>query len=169
MKLRNIPGIRGDRTTIHRQLCICFFLAEVLFVFGLDATANPKVCGAIAGFLHYLFLASFAWMFVEAIHVYLMLVKVSYKMGLIRIWSQLSSQMIYSRESLYFSGVWHRQINDVEVLRHWLRSSGFRCFYQRSSVWDHQYSWLWQWKEVSIVRLKAIHIYQPLFVDVWGQ
>ena len=87
MKLRNIPGIRGDRTTIHRQLCICFFLAEVLFVFGLDATANPKVCGAIAGFLHYLFLASFAWMFVEAIHVYLMLVKVSYKMGWIRTWS----------------------------------------------------------------------------------
>ena len=82
MKLRNIPGIRGDRTTIHRQLCICFFLAEVLFVFGLDATANPKVCGAIAGFLHYLFLASFAWMFVEAIHVYLMLVKVSLQDGM---------------------------------------------------------------------------------------
>ena len=74
-----------------------------MFVFGLDATANPKVCGAIAGFLHYLFLASFAWMFVEAIHVYLMLVKVSHKMGWIRIWSRVViTNDLHSRESLLF-------------------------------------------------------------------
>ena len=29
---------------------------------GLDATENATLCGLIAGFLHYLFLATFGWM-----------------------------------------------------------------------------------------------------------
>ena len=45
-------------------------------VLGLDATANPALCGVIAGFLHYFFLAAFAWMLIEGIDVYFMLVKV---------------------------------------------------------------------------------------------
>ena len=69
-------GLRGDRTTIHRNLCISLALAEVLLLSGLDATENPKLCSVIAGFLHFLFLATFAWMLVEGIHVYYMLVKV---------------------------------------------------------------------------------------------
>jgi hypothetical protein len=51
-------------------------LGELLLVFGLDATDNSALCGVVAGVLHYLFLAAFAWMLVEGIHVYLMLVKV---------------------------------------------------------------------------------------------
>ena len=71
-----IRGLRTDRTIIHRNLCISLLLAELLLVVGLDATSNPALCGVVAGFLHYLFLASFAWMLVEGIDVYLMLVKV---------------------------------------------------------------------------------------------
>ena len=71
-----ILGLRTDRTTIHRNLCLCLLLAELLLLIGLDATDNPGLCGTVAGFLHYLFLASFAWMLVEGIDVYLMLVKV---------------------------------------------------------------------------------------------
>lgn len=69
-------GLKSDRTTIHRNLCICLLAGEFLLVIGLDATSNAALCGVIAGFLHYFFLATFAWMFVEGIHVYLMLVKV---------------------------------------------------------------------------------------------
>jgi hypothetical protein len=69
-------GLRGDRTTIHRNLCICLLCAEILLVFGLDATENAGLCATVAGFLHYFFLASFSWMLVEGIHVYYMLVKV---------------------------------------------------------------------------------------------
>ena len=77
--LRNywlLIGLKSERTTIHRNLCLSLLLAELLLLSGLDATENPALCGVIAGFLHYLFLATFAWMFVEGIHVYLMLVKV---------------------------------------------------------------------------------------------
>ena len=71
-----ILGLRTDRTTIHRNLCLNLLLAELLLVIGLDQTQNPALCGVIAGFLHYLFLTTFAWMLVEGIDVYLMLVKV---------------------------------------------------------------------------------------------
>ena len=69
-------GLRGDRITIHRNLCISLCLAELLLLFGMDATDNSKLCSVIAGILHFLFLATFAWMLVEGIHVYYMLVKV---------------------------------------------------------------------------------------------
>lgn len=71
-----LKGLRTDRTTIHRNLCLTLLLAELLLVVGLDATENPTLCGFVAGCLHYLFLAAFAWMLVEGIDVYLMLVKV---------------------------------------------------------------------------------------------
>ena len=69
-------GLRGDRITIHRNLCISLCLAELLLLFGMDATNNSTLCSVIAGVLHFLFLATFAWMLVEGIHVYYMLVKV---------------------------------------------------------------------------------------------
>ena len=55
-------GLKSERTTIHRNLCLSLLLAELLLVTGLDATENATLCGLIAGFLHYLFLATFGWM-----------------------------------------------------------------------------------------------------------
>ena len=79
-------GLRGDRTTIHRNLCISLCLAEILLLAGLDATDNSAVCSVIAGFLHFLFLSAFGWMLVEGIHVYYMLVKVIFisKMNILK-------------------------------------------------------------------------------------
>ncbi|XP_078090952.1 adhesion G protein-coupled receptor E3-like isoform X2 [Mustelus asterias] len=68
--------IRGTRTTIHAHLCLCLFLAELLFLVGISQTSNQVVCAIIAGFLHYFFLTVFAWMFLEGIQLYLMVVKV---------------------------------------------------------------------------------------------
>ena len=63
-------------TAIHRHLCICLCLAEIVLLAGLDATQNKAVCGMVAGVLHFLFLAVFAWMLVEGIQIYFMVVKV---------------------------------------------------------------------------------------------
>ncbi|XP_041033205.1 adhesion G protein-coupled receptor E1-like [Carcharodon carcharias] len=69
-------GIRSTRTTIHTHLCLCLFLAELLFLVGISQTSNKVVCAIIAGFLHYFFLTVFAWMCLEGIQLYLMVVKV---------------------------------------------------------------------------------------------
>ncbi|XP_060711064.1 adhesion G protein-coupled receptor E3-like isoform X1 [Hemiscyllium ocellatum] len=59
-------------TATHMQLCLSLFLAELLFLIGINQTKNRVVCGIIAGFLHYLFLAAFVWMFLEGVQLYLM-------------------------------------------------------------------------------------------------
>ncbi|XP_067877068.1 adhesion G protein-coupled receptor E2-like isoform X2 [Heterodontus francisci] len=69
-------AIQSTRTTIHTHLCLCLFVAELLFLIGISATGNRAVCGVIAGILHYLFLACFMWMLLEGVQLYLMVVKV---------------------------------------------------------------------------------------------
>uniref|UniRef100_UPI00398E8E3E adhesion G protein-coupled receptor E3-like isoform X2 n=1 Tax=Pristiophorus japonicus TaxID=55135 RepID=UPI00398E8E3E len=69
-------AIQGTRTTIHAHLCLCLFLAELLFLVGISQTSNKLACAIIAGFLHYFFLTVFAWMCLEGIQLYFMVVKV---------------------------------------------------------------------------------------------
>ncbi|XP_064625348.1 adhesion G protein-coupled receptor L3-like [Lineus longissimus] len=64
------------RNTIHRNLCINLCLGEILFIAGVERTENRVVCGIIAGSLHYCFLAAFAWMCLEGIEIYQMVVRV---------------------------------------------------------------------------------------------
>ncbi|XP_069783227.1 adhesion G protein-coupled receptor E1-like isoform X5 [Narcine bancroftii] len=68
--------IQSPRTSIHTHLCLCLFFAELLFLIGISKTENKAICGAIAGILHYLFLACFMWMLLEGFQLYLMVVKV---------------------------------------------------------------------------------------------
>ncbi|XP_062041583.1 LOW QUALITY PROTEIN: adhesion G protein-coupled receptor E1-like, partial [Lepus europaeus] len=60
-------SIRNHNTYLHLHLCVCLFLAKILFLVGIDKTENRMGCAIIAGFLHYLFLACFFWMLLEAI------------------------------------------------------------------------------------------------------
>uniref|UniRef100_A0A8C9BKY9 Adhesion G protein-coupled receptor E1 n=1 Tax=Phocoena sinus TaxID=42100 RepID=A0A8C9BKY9_PHOSS len=64
--------IRNHNTYLHLHLCVCLFLAKILFLTGVDKTDNQRGCAIIAGFLHYLFLACFFWMLVEAVMLFLM-------------------------------------------------------------------------------------------------
>ncbi|KAM4640806.1 adhesion G protein-coupled receptor L4 [Discoglossus pictus] len=73
--------IQSTRTTIHKNLCCALFLAELLFLIGLNMTKNKLLCAVIAGLLHYFFLAAFAWMCIEGIHLYLIVVGVIYSRG----------------------------------------------------------------------------------------
>ncbi|XP_058394034.1 adhesion G protein-coupled receptor E1 isoform X3 [Diceros bicornis minor] len=65
-------SIRNHNTYLHLHLCVCLFLAKLLFLTGVDKTDNQTGCAIIAGFLHYLFLACFFWMLVEAVMLFLM-------------------------------------------------------------------------------------------------
>ncbi|XP_076356026.1 adhesion G protein-coupled receptor L1-like isoform X2 [Tachypleus tridentatus] len=69
-------SLQSDRTTIHKNLCLCLLVGEVLFVAGINQTAVPILCSIVAGLLHYVFLAAFVWMFLEGFHLYIMLVDV---------------------------------------------------------------------------------------------
>ncbi|CAM4661187.1 unnamed protein product [Lepidochelys olivacea] len=64
-------SIRNVSTSLHLQLCLCLFLADLLFLIAVTRTRSWVVCAVIAGFLHYLFLACFTWMFLEGLHLFL--------------------------------------------------------------------------------------------------
>uniref|UniRef100_A0A8C1NN28 Adhesion G protein-coupled receptor L3.1 n=1 Tax=Cyprinus carpio TaxID=7962 RepID=A0A8C1NN28_CYPCA len=65
-------GLQSDRNTIHKNLCISLFIAETLFLTGI----NRIVCAVFAALLHFFFLAAFTWMFLEGVQLYIMLVEV---------------------------------------------------------------------------------------------
>ncbi|XP_060768668.1 adhesion G protein-coupled receptor L2-like isoform X7 [Neoarius graeffei] len=69
-------GLQSDRNTIHKNLCINLFIAELFFLVGFNMTEPPIVCSVIAGILHFFFLAAFAWMCLEGVQLYVMLVEV---------------------------------------------------------------------------------------------
>ncbi|KAK2507207.1 hypothetical protein MC885_005715, partial [Smutsia gigantea] len=64
-------SIQNTSTTLHLHLCICLFLAHLLFLVGIDQTEPVVLCAVIAGALHYLYLAAFAWLFLEGLHLFL--------------------------------------------------------------------------------------------------
>ncbi|XP_065432535.1 adhesion G protein-coupled receptor E2-like [Chrysemys picta bellii] len=64
-------SIRNVSTSLHLQLCLCLFLADLLFLTPVTRTGSPVACAVIAGLLHYLFLACFSWMFLEGLHLFL--------------------------------------------------------------------------------------------------
>lgn len=71
-----LRGLQTDRNTIHKNLCINLFLAELLFLVGIDKTQYEIACPIFAGLLHYFFLAAFSWLCLEGVHLYLLLVEV---------------------------------------------------------------------------------------------
>uniref|UniRef100_A0A1A8M5F7 Adhesion G protein-coupled receptor L4 n=2 Tax=Nothobranchius pienaari TaxID=704102 RepID=A0A1A8M5F7_9TELE len=73
--------IQSTRTTIHKNLCCSLFMAEFIFLVGINMTTHKLFCSVIAGMLHYFFLAAFAWMCIEGIHLYLIVVGVIYNKG----------------------------------------------------------------------------------------
>nr|XP_057921875.1 adhesion G protein-coupled receptor L3-like isoform X16 [Doryrhamphus excisus] len=69
-------GLQSDRNTIHKNLCVCLFIAESLFLVGINRADQPIACAVFAALLHFFFLAAFTWMFLEGVQLYIMLVEV---------------------------------------------------------------------------------------------
>ncbi|XP_037679754.1 putative adhesion G protein-coupled receptor E4P isoform X2 [Choloepus didactylus] len=64
-------SIQNTSTSLHLQLSLCLFFAHLLFLTGIDQTEPKVLCSIIAGVLHYLYLASFTWMLLEGLHLFL--------------------------------------------------------------------------------------------------
>ncbi|XP_008060842.1 adhesion G protein-coupled receptor E2-like, partial [Carlito syrichta] len=64
-------AIQNTSTSLHLQLSLCLFLAHLLFLTAIDRTELKVLCATIAGALHYLYLASFTWMLLEGLHLFL--------------------------------------------------------------------------------------------------
>ncbi|XP_061905344.1 adhesion G protein-coupled receptor L1-like isoform X2 [Entelurus aequoreus] len=71
-----LRGLQTDRNTIHKNLYVNLFIAELLFLVGIDKTDYLIACPIFAGLLHFFFLAAFSWMCLEGVQLYLMLVEV---------------------------------------------------------------------------------------------
>ncbi|XP_052777366.1 adhesion G protein-coupled receptor L2-like [Mya arenaria] len=69
-------SVNGERNSIHKHLVFTIFVAEILFLAGIQRTDNKIACAVIAGVLHFFFTSSFFWMFLEGIHILFMLVQV---------------------------------------------------------------------------------------------
>uniref|UniRef100_A0A671EEQ5 Adhesion G protein-coupled receptor E2 n=1 Tax=Rhinolophus ferrumequinum TaxID=59479 RepID=A0A671EEQ5_RHIFE len=64
-------AIQNTSTSLHLQLSLCLFLAHLLFLTAIDRTEPKVLCAIIAGALHYLYLASFTWMLLDGLHLFL--------------------------------------------------------------------------------------------------
>ncbi|XP_013399845.1 adhesion G protein-coupled receptor L3 [Lingula anatina] len=69
-------SLRCLRNVIHRNLCLCLLLAETVFLAGVDKTQNQVGCAIVAALLHFFFLAAFAWMCLEGVQLYMLVIEV---------------------------------------------------------------------------------------------
>ncbi len=105
------------------KICKQKFVYMFVYILGL--------CGVVAGFLHYLFLAAFAWMLVEGAHVYLMLVKVC-----------LQNKLLFTLFTLfvYIPGLQHGSLYYDILLFVWIWISSCNCTFEH-------YNCLLQWNK----------------------
>ncbi|XP_064477048.1 adhesion G protein-coupled receptor L1-like isoform X2 [Ornithodoros turicata] len=68
--------MKGDRVSIHKNVCLCLLVSEALLASGLSGVAQRVVCGILAGFLHYFWLAAFFWILLEGFQLYTILLDV---------------------------------------------------------------------------------------------
>lgn len=64
----------GFQIRINLAAALCF--AQVVFLSGINATNNRPACVLVAVLLHYFYLASFGWMLLEGVFLYIMVVEV---------------------------------------------------------------------------------------------
>ncbi|XP_037328226.2 adhesion G protein-coupled receptor E1 [Pungitius pungitius] len=76
LTFRFCRSIQGTRTTIHLHLCICLFVADLVFLAGVSQTKPVGGCRFVAAMLHYFFLGVFSWMLLEGVQLYRMVVLV---------------------------------------------------------------------------------------------
>ncbi|KAM3864607.1 adhesion G protein-coupled receptor E5-like [Diretmus argenteus] len=69
-------SIQGTRTTIHLHLCLCLFVADLVFLIGISRTKPEGGCRFVAALLHFFFLGVFSWMLLEGVQLYRMVVLV---------------------------------------------------------------------------------------------
>ncbi|XP_006063133.4 adhesion G-protein coupled receptor D1 isoform X1 [Bubalus bubalis] len=74
--LSSVSTIRNQRYHIHANLSCAVLVAEVLLLISFHFEPGTAPCQVLAMLLHYFFLSAFAWMLVEGLHLYSMVIKV---------------------------------------------------------------------------------------------
>ncbi|XP_035392157.1 adhesion G-protein coupled receptor D1 isoform X2 [Electrophorus electricus] len=74
--LSSVSTIRNQRYHIHANLSFAILVAQILLLISFRFEPGTMPCKVMAVLLHFLFLCAFAWMLVEGLHLYSMVVRV---------------------------------------------------------------------------------------------
>uniref|UniRef100_A0A665WNC1 Adhesion G protein-coupled receptor D1 n=1 Tax=Echeneis naucrates TaxID=173247 RepID=A0A665WNC1_ECHNA len=74
--LSSVSTIRNQRYHIHANLSFAILVAEILLLISAGFDPGTLPCKVMAILLHFFFLSAFAWMLVEGLHLYSMVIKV---------------------------------------------------------------------------------------------
>ncbi|KAM5148803.1 cadherin EGF LAG seven-pass G-type receptor 3 [Mantella aurantiaca] len=70
--LTSLKGLKTNTRGIHSNMAMALFFSELIFLLGVSSTESEFLCTVIAILLHYFFLSTFAWLFVDELHIYRM-------------------------------------------------------------------------------------------------
>uniref|UniRef100_A0A3P8WL92 Adhesion G protein-coupled receptor D1 n=1 Tax=Cynoglossus semilaevis TaxID=244447 RepID=A0A3P8WL92_CYNSE len=76
MQVVSVSTICNQRYHIHANLSFAILVAEILLLISARFEPGTMPCVVMAVLLHFFFLSAFAWMLVEGLHLYSMVVKV---------------------------------------------------------------------------------------------
>ncbi|XP_072238280.1 cadherin EGF LAG seven-pass G-type receptor 2 [Leuresthes tenuis] len=71
-----LRAMQCNKTSIINNGATALFLSELIFILGINQADNPFLCTVIAILLHFFYLCSFSWLFLEGLHVYRMISEV---------------------------------------------------------------------------------------------
>ncbi|XP_043932407.1 cadherin EGF LAG seven-pass G-type receptor 2 isoform X2 [Protopterus annectens] len=71
-----LRSLRSNQHSISRNMAVALFLSYLIFLLGINQADSPFVCTVIAILLHFFFMCTFAWIFLEGLHIYRMLSEV---------------------------------------------------------------------------------------------
>nr|XP_023682755.1 adhesion G-protein coupled receptor D1 isoform X1 [Paramormyrops kingsleyae] len=74
--LSSVSTIRNQRYHIHANLSFAILVAQILLLVSFRFDVGTLPCKVLAILLHFFFLSAFAWMLVEGLHLYSMVIKV---------------------------------------------------------------------------------------------
>uniref|UniRef100_A0A3Q2DJZ9 Cadherin EGF LAG seven-pass G-type receptor 2 n=1 Tax=Cyprinodon variegatus TaxID=28743 RepID=A0A3Q2DJZ9_CYPVA len=74
--LLSLRAMQCNKTSIINNGATAFFLSELIFILGINQADNPFLCTVIAILLHFFYLCSFSWLFLEGLHIYRMISEV---------------------------------------------------------------------------------------------
>ncbi|KAM7402101.1 hypothetical protein PAMP_017369 [Pampus punctatissimus] len=71
-----LRAMQCNKTSIINNGATALFFSELIFILGINHADNPFVCTVIAILLHFFYLCTFSWLFLEGLHVYRMISEV---------------------------------------------------------------------------------------------
>ncbi|XP_053882803.1 cadherin EGF LAG seven-pass G-type receptor 2 isoform X1 [Malaclemys terrapin pileata] len=74
--LAGLRALHANQHSIRKNTAAALFLAELVFLLGINQADVPFACTVIAILLHFFYMCTFAWLLLEALHLYRMLTEV---------------------------------------------------------------------------------------------